>query len=159
MNLGALLADEYGENLGGANGFCAAVVLLDNATLVNATREPLGSQNIKYLIGDSCYLNFPQLEGRPKDEAEFIVTSNLGYSHVSYGRHKELEGFLRQKDKDIEGSLPLIYSHSIREVTFDPDTGEFAGMDVNAIKYNLLENDVYRQTFGMLSKCEPEDYA
>jgi len=159
VNLDAFLADEYGEDLNDTNGFCAAVVLLNNATLINTTRQPLGKQNIKYLIGDSCYLNFPRLSGRPEEESDFIITSNLGYSYVGYGDPKRLVNFLRQKDGDIEDALPLIYSHSTREVIFDPEAGEVVGMDTNSIKYNLLENDVYRQVFGMLAKCNPADYA
>ena len=159
INLDAYLADEYGEDLSETNGFCAAVVLLNNATLINTTRRPLGKQNIKYLIGDSCYLNFPRLKSRPEDESDFIVTSNLGYSYVGYGEPARLVDFLRQKDRDIEEALPLIYSHSAREVIYDPVAQEVLGMDTNSIKYNLLENDVYRQVFGMLTKCNPADYA
>lgn len=159
LDLDAFLSDEYGDEFSNDHGMCAAVVLLNNATLINKTRTALSGQHIKYLIGDSCYLNFPHAAHTAEAESEYVVTSNLGYSHVSYGRHKSLRAFLKQKDRDIENALPLIYSYSPREIIYDPSIVGVVGFDTDSIKYNLLENDVYRQAFGMLSKCDPEDYA
>lgn len=159
MNLDALLSDEYAEDFSDDAGFDAAVILLDNATLINKTTKPIDRQHIRYLVGDSCYLNFEHPEvGADADPSNGeVLTSNLGYSYVSCGGPRVLRELLQVKDKAIESALPLIYRYSSREVGLD-QTGELC-MNGKSVKYFLLDNDVYRRSFGMLSKCSPKDYA
>ena len=154
-DIDALLSDEYVEDFSDNEGLPALVVLLDNATLVNTSRKAVKDQHISYLVGDSCYLNFKNLQHGEKEDADRVVVSNLGFAFVCYSGPDTLLELLQRKDKRIAASIPPIYTYSNREVFFDPDTGEVA-LDGLTIKNYLEDNDIYRKVMGMLVKCVPD---
>ena len=60
VNMDALLADGEGKiDKHGRKKGLALVFLWDNVTLINTTKKLPEEANVFYVVGDSCYLNFP----------------------------------------------------------------------------------------------------
>ena len=127
----------------------AMVFLWNNATLINTSRKPLGAGNIIYAIGDSCYLNFPNIDpAKNKFDGRYVVTSNLGYSFACYGGPKNMLELIYKMNDRVTSGLPDFVMMSAREFFRDEDEGM-------TIQSYIKENKILQQTLGLLSKPEP----
>lgn len=143
VNMEALLADEEGDVVGpGRNGSPAMVFLWDNVTLVNTTRKKLEEANVFYVVGDSCYLNFPNVSQKEIFNWKYAVTSNFGFSYAGYHGKTNMASLIRSMNKRLERNIPergmMI---SAREFFSD-------GSDMTIRDY-VAKNEIMREVLGM----------
>ena len=143
MNMEAFLADEEGDVVGpGRNGNPAMVFLWDNVTLVNMTKKKIEEANVFYVVGDSCYLNFPNVSKKEIFNWKYAVTSNFGFSYAGYDGPKDMASLIRSMNNRLERNIPergmMI---SAREFFSD-------GSDMTIRDY-VAKNEIIREVLGM----------
>lgn len=142
-NMEAFLADEEGEVIGpGRKENPAMVFLWDNVTLVNTTKKKLEDANVFYVVGDSCYLNFPNVSKKEIFNWDYAVTSNFGFSYAGYHDKKDMASLIRSMNKRLERNIPERgMMVSAREFFSD-------GPDMT-IRHYIAKNEIMREVLGM----------
>lgn len=141
-NMEAFLADEEGEVIGpGRKENPAMVFLWDNVTLVNTTKKKLEDANVFYVVGDSCYLNFPNVSKKEIFNWKYAVTSNFGFSYAGYDGPKDMASQIRSMNERLLGSLPRQYALTPREFFSDDNSV--------TIRNYMAQNEVLREVLGM----------
>ncbi len=143
VNMEAFLADEEGEVIGpGRKENSAMVFLWDNVTLVNTTKKKLEDANVFYVVGDSCYLNFPNVSKKEIFNWDYAVTSNFGFSYAGYHDKKDMASLIRSMNKRLERNIPEKgMMVSAREFFSD-------GPDMT-IRHYIAQNEIMREVLGM----------
>lgn len=143
VNMEAFLADEEGEVIGpGRKENPAMVFLWDNVTLVNTTKKKLEDANVFYVVGDSCYLNFPNVSKKEIFNWDYAVTSNFGFSYAGYHDKKDMASLIRSMNKRLERNIPEKgMMVSAREFFSD-------GPDMT-IRHYIAKNEIMREVLGM----------
>ena len=143
VNMEAVLADEEGDVVGpGRNGNPAMVFLWDNVTLVNTTKKMLEEANVFYVVGDSCYLNFPNVSKNEIFNWKYAVTSNFGFSYAGYHGKKDMASLIRSMNRRLERNIPERgMMMSAREFFSD-------GSDMTIRDY-VAKNEIMREVLGM----------
>jgi len=142
VELDALLVDEEGDLVKpGRKGESALVFLWDNVTLINTTRKKLEDANVFYVVGDSCYLNFPNISQREIFNWHYVVTSNFGFSYALYHGPKDMASLIKKMNKRLERGNPGYCMVSAREFFSD-------GKDISIREY-LAKNGIMREVLGI----------
>ena len=142
VNMEAVLANEEGEVIGpGRKEKMAMVFLWDNVTLVNTTKKKLEDANVFYVVGDSCYLNFPNVSKKEIFNWDYAVTSNYGFSYAGYDGPKDMVSQIRSMTERLWGRIPRQYRLTAREF--------FSADNSVTIRGYLNKNEVLRKVLGM----------
>jgi serine/threonine protein kinase len=143
VNMEAFLADKEGDVVDpGRKGYPAFVFLWDNVTLVNTTKKKLEDANVFYVVGDSCYLNFPNVSDKEIFNWKYAVTSNFGFSYAGYHGKKDMASLIRSMNRRLERNIPEMPNMvSAREFFSD-------GSDITIREY-VAQNEIMREVLGM----------
>ena len=95
-----------------------------------------------YVVGDSCYLNFPNVSKKEIFNWKYAVTSNFGFSYAGYDGPKDMASLIRSMNNRLERNIPergmMI---SAREFFSD-------GSDMTIRDY-VAKNEIIREVLGM----------
>ncbi len=144
VNLDALLADDDGDIRPKARGGKPAMVILwNNVTLVNTSEKKLEDGNIVYVVGDSCYLNFPNISANERIDWHFVATSNMGHSFVCYGGPRDMARLIAKMNDRVRKAIPERYMMSAREFFYD-------GSDkAKPVKDYIEDNKIIAEILGL----------
>ena len=142
VNMDALLADGEGKiDKHGRKEGLALVFLWDNVTLINTTRKLPEEANVFYVVGDSCYLNFPNRSRNERFNWNYAVTSNFGFSYVGYHGPKDIARLVLAMNKRLMRNIPEQDLMSAREFFSE-------GKDITIRDY-MTQNEVMRDVLGL----------
>ena len=94
-----------------------------------------------YVVGDSCYLNFPNVSKKEIFNWDYAVTSNYGFSYAGYDGPKDMVSQIRSMTERLWGRIPRQYRLTAREF--------FSADNSVTIRGYLNKNEVLRKVLGM----------
>ncbi|MEI7947836.1 MAG: protein kinase [bacterium] len=135
VNMDALITKTFPKD--------AVVFLWNNVTLVNTSRKKLKDGHIRYLVGGSCYLNFPNASKNFSIDPEYVHQSNVGYAFVRGGGPATVA--------ELIGSLNATTSEFLQHAVFTEDFGEMANFPCSGDKISryLLINGIVEREMGV----------
>lgn len=99
-----------------------------------------------YVVGDTCYLNFPNVCKKEIFNWKYAVTSNFGFSYAGYHGNKDMSSLIRAMNRRLERNIPEVNLISAREFFSD-------GSDMTIRDY-VTQNDIMREVLGMPRQCD-----
>ena len=94
-----------------------------------------------YVVGDSCYLNFPNRSRKERFNWNYAVTSNFGFSYVGYHGPKDIARLVLAMNKRLMRNIPEQDLMSAREFFSE-------GKDITIRDY-MTQNEVMRDVLGL----------